>query len=78
MDDHDLLIRIDERMENIEKKVDEIRTNCTARTTKMTRDIEGLRSWKNKMAGAIALLGAAVGFVFYLLVEIGKKLFGWN
>lgn len=55
-EDHDLLIRIDERTEALDEYV-----------KKVGKDVEKLKSWKNKTTGAISIIGVVVGYIIYLL-----------
>jgi len=57
--DHDLLIRIDERTEALELYVKGI-----------GKDVEQLKSWKNKTIGAISIIGVVVGYIIFLLSRL--------
>jgi len=57
--DHDLLIRIDERTEALEKYV-----------LGLDKDVEKLKSWKNKSIGAISILWAVVGYLIYIISKL--------
>ena len=59
MDDHDLLIRIDERTENIENLVKEHDV-----------DIDKLKMWKNRTKGAISIISGIVGLISLVLIYI--------
>lgn len=53
LNEHDLLIRIDERVENIDKliQVQEI-------------EIDDLKMWKNRMAGGLSIVLGISGYSF--------------
>lgn len=53
LDEHDLLIRIDERVENIDKLI-------------QVQDIEinDLKMWKNRMAGGLSIVLGISGYSF--------------
>ena len=53
LNEHDLLIRIDERVENIDKLV-------------QVQDIEidDLKMWKNRMAGGLSIVLGITGYSF--------------
>ena len=57
--DHDLLIRIDERTEALELYVKGI-----------GKDVEKLKSWKNKTTGAITIIGVVVGYIICLISKL--------
>ena len=57
--DHDLLIRIDERTEALEKYV-----------IGLDKDVEKLKSWKYKTTGAISIIGVVVGYLIYLISRL--------
>ena len=58
-DEHDLLIRIDERVADIQKQLETINLRCTFHGKRLTR-IEG---WKNKIIGGIGVLTLVIGIV---------------
>lgn len=73
MDDHDLLIRIDERTENIEREMRAMQENCRVKTKEISNELGLIKAWKNKIAGAIAIIGALVGSIIILFIELLKK-----
>jgi len=58
-DDHDLLIRIDERTETLEYYL-----------KGLDRDVEKLMSWKNKIVGAISIIGIVVSYLIFLISKL--------
>lgn len=54
MNDHDLLVRIDERVEHISDVIDT-----------QTTDIKSLNAFKNKVYGIFVVLGGITGYSFF-------------
>ena len=52
MKDHDILIRIDENVKGINKRLDK----QNGRIKINEDDIDGLKGWRNRIAGAMALV----------------------
>ncbi len=53
MNDHDLLMRIDERVGYLAKNME---VNCA--------DIKSIKAWKNKVTGAFILISSLTGLNF--------------
>lgn len=53
MKDHDLLMRIDERVGYIAKMMDI-----------QDMEIESLKTWRNRTAGALTVIAGAMGYCF--------------
>lgn len=70
MSDHDLLLRIDERMTTVLNWQDEHMARCHTKHDEQDKEIQGLKEWKYREAGALAVL------VFGLNL-MGKWLMGW-
>jgi len=74
MDDHDLLIRIDERVHKDAELIERI--ECILYEGKVRfkdhdNDIKEIRAWKDKVTGAVTLIGLFVtGIIVYILKHI--------
>ena len=63
MNDHELLIRIDERMEQVLSWQDEHMKRCHTTHERHDREIKELQEWKWKETGALGLLVFLVEYV---------------
>jgi hypothetical protein len=67
--DHDLLIQIDQRVQNIEVLLMRVEKRCESRG----REIANLQVWKNRQIGAITVLGGAIGLVSGYFLKIFER-----
>jgi hypothetical protein len=63
MNDHDLLIRLDEKLEALRTDVKDLKDGFAKRLDTVETDVEALKEWKWKEAGAIAVALTALQFL---------------
>ena len=68
--DHDLLIRLDQKMDTGMGWQTEHMARCPQKHETQDRDIQSLKEWKYREAGALAVL-------VFCLNLVGKWLMGW-
>lgn len=70
MDDHELLVRIDERLEALLEWKIEKNKECSSHIARTTE----LEAWKNRIVGVTIGAGAVAGAMAALLYNIASKL----
>ena len=65
MEDHDLLIRIDEKMDSVIQWQEVHMAQCHQDHTRYEKDLSELKEWKWKVAGALCVLVFLLNFIGY-------------
>ena len=77
MDDHDLLIRIDERVHKSDdrmKRIEKTLEKGEVRFKDHDDEIREIRTWKNKVTGALTLIGVLMtGLIVFVFKMMGGK-----
>lgn len=77
MNDHDLLIRIDEHLQSMDDCIDRMEKTLEkgeVRFKDHDDEIKEIRTWKNKVTGAITIIGVLMtGLIVFMIKMMGGK-----